>query len=87
MTEEQYGLLLTGFALFAAFGAILNLLRLKSRGTSAILLSLSFLLAGLLALMIKAKIDATYLNLVGVLIGAALIGDLFLRSKNQERRP
>lgn len=87
MTNDQYGFFLSSIAAIAAVGAILNLLRLKKRGASALLMALAFLLLGLLAWEMKMKAGQNLLTAIGICIGALLIGDLFLRARAGEKRP
>ncbi len=82
MNGQQFGLVLLGGAWVCAVGCALNLIRLKSRGNSALLLSLAFLALAAVLLMIRAKVDQVFVTLAGLVVVACLVGDFLLRSKS-----
>ena len=84
MTEAQYHLFLTFAAAVAAAGAILNLLRLKKRGNSALLLAAAFVVLGVLLWLVKLNANQTLIGLAGALLVGLLIGDIVVRSKRQD---
>lgn len=86
MTEAQYNLFLSVAAWLSALGAIFNLLRLKSRGNSALLLSAAFLTMGGLFWLIKSHAAQPLVIGAGILLGAFLIGDFILRSAQQQEK-
>jgi hypothetical protein len=85
LNEAQYGTFLSIGAYLCAAGAIFNLFRLKGRGNSALILSSAFLAMGIELWLIKIHADQALITGVGLLLACLLIGDVVLRSRQQER--
>jgi hypothetical protein len=85
MTDQEYGLFLSVAAYVCAVGAIFNLFKLKKRGNSALILSSAFLVMAALLWMIKTHASQTLISTLGTIVAALLVGDVILRSKQQDR--
>ena len=81
MNEQQYGVFLYGGAAVCAAGCLLNLIRIKGRGNSALMLALAFLMMGGVLLLLRARADQIWVTIAGVAVAALLVGDFLLRSK------
>ncbi|MFI5384847.1 MAG: hypothetical protein ACHQ50_01895 [Fimbriimonadales bacterium] len=84
MTEAQYSLFLSIGTWVSAVGALLNLLKLKRRGNSALILSAAFLAMGSLLWLVKTHSSQSRITVVGVILAALLIADVVVRSRQQE---
>lgn len=84
MTEAQYNLFLSMGAWVSAAAALLNLVKLRSRGNSALILSAAFLAMGGLLWMIKIHAPSTLTTVAGVVLAALLVADVIVRSRQQD---
>ncbi len=85
MSDAQYGLFLSASAGLCAIGAVINLLRLKQRGHSALILSTAFLALGALLWIVKSHGAQPVVSLLGILVAALLVADVVVRSRQRER--
>lgn len=86
MTESELSLFMLSTTVICAFMAVLNLARIKSRGTSAILLGIGFLVFGLMTYLYQAHTSLVIIRTLGVILLLVLLADLFIRSGNPAKR-
>lgn len=88
MTNAEFDLFLSGSMGLCALFALINLIRLKKRGASAIFLSLSFLAMGLFVFGMRSDQawDQTKLIMVLVIVGIFLVLDVLYRSKQRSEK-
>lgn len=90
MTDAEFDLFLTGAAGICAFGAVVALLRVRSRGIAALMLSGAFLGLGAVMWMLKSGAPQGAVVAGAVVTGILLIGDFVVRSQQsleKSKRP
>jgi hypothetical protein len=87
MTEPQFHAFLTVAAWVCAVACILNLLNLKRRGNTALLLSAAYLTMAGILWMVKLGASTALLVLGGIVLLALLLFDFGLRSRHEQERP
>jgi hypothetical protein len=85
LTDAQYSLFLSVGAYICAAGAILNLVKLKSRGNAALVLSAAFLVLAAELWLIKLHADQIWVTTLGILLALLLIADIALKSRQQDK--
>ena len=84
MTRSEFELFLNGGIGICAAMMIIVLLRTRSRGLAAYLLSIAFLFLGLVLLAIREAWPQAVLVLFGVAVAACLFGDFAYRSARRQ---
>jgi hypothetical protein len=87
MNESEYLLFLSVGTWICAVGSALTLLKLKKRGSSALILSAAFLAMGGLLWMIKVHAQSQFVTLGAVVLALLLVADLVVRSRDRESQP
>jgi len=86
LNEGQYRLFLSLAACTCAVGAMFNLLRLKSRGNSALILSAAFVVMGGLLWMIRTGAEPFLTTLAGGAVAVLLVADVVVRCRHRDKR-
>ena len=85
MSEAQFSVFLSIGTWVCSVGAALNLLRLKRRGGSALILSAAFLAMGAVLWLIKKHAAQDLITLAGLAVAGLLIADFAVRSRGREQ--
>jgi len=86
LTQHELDLFMIGVISVSGVMAVINALRYKSRGVSALVLSLGFLIMAITAQLYRAGASQTLINVCAALLILCLLGDFFLRSGGQQPR-
>ena len=86
MKEDEFKLFLSVAAGCGALGAMLTLLRIRSRGAAAVLLSASYLVFGGILLMLKAGTSQPLIVASAVLLAVLLVADFAVRSVQRSEK-
>jgi hypothetical protein len=87
VTRSEFDLFLLASAALCLVMAMLNLLRVKSRGASAYFLSGAFLAMAALLWQWRESAATGLLIALGALVFLLLIGDAFVRFRREEGTP
>jgi len=83
LNEGEYGLFLSIAACVCALGALLNLARLRARGSSALIMSAAFLVFGALLWMIRVQAEQNLITVAGAAVALLLVADVVVRSRHR----
>lgn len=86
MTQEQFDLFLSFAAGLCGVAAVLPLLRIKSRGAAAILMSLAFLALGGIVWLQKVGAPRSYTIVGCVTLAILLVAEFVVRADRQARK-
>ena len=90
MTSSEYELFLSGAMALCALMALLVAFRYKSRGASALVMSVAFLVFGGVLYLLKSGAPQGWVTAGGILLGLLLLTDFILRAGRQvdkDKRP